>query len=91
MQIAYANVCCLELSTLNSLKDYLSNRQLRTKVDSKFSLKKKKILHGVLQDSIFGLILFIIFMCDMFLVLHSTYSTGYADARIGENLFMFLC
>ena len=44
MQIAYTNVCGLELSTLNSLKDYLSNRQLRTKVDSKFSLKKKKNL-----------------------------------------------
>ena len=41
MQITYANAYSLELSTLNSLKDYLSNRQLKTKVDSKFSLKKK--------------------------------------------------
>ena len=41
MQITYASAYSLELSTLNSLKDYLSNHQLKTKVDSKFSLKKK--------------------------------------------------
>ena len=39
---------------------------------------------GVLQGSIFGPLLFNIFMYDMLLILYTAYFTGYAD---GKSLF----
>ena len=59
-------------------QDYLSNRRKTTKVDFKFSTCKK-IIFGVLQGSILGLILFNLFMCEIFLFLHEAQSSGYAD------------
>ena len=57
-----------DLLFLKLLQDYLSNRRRRTKVDSKFS-SWKKIISGVVQGFILGLLLFYIFMCDTFLFL----------------------
>ena len=63
--IAKLHAYGIDINSLNILQDYLSNRKQRTKV--------------VPQRSIFGPLLFNIFMCDMFLILKSTYFTGYAD------------
>ena len=60
------------------LQDYLSNRKQRIKVDSIYC-SWEDLLSEVSQSSIFGLLLFNIFMCDMFLILKIAYLTGYAD------------
>ena len=65
----------LDLDSLNILHNYLSNRKQRTKVDSVYGFWEA-ILFRVPQGSIF---LFNIFMCDMFLILKTTYFTNYAD------------
>ena len=68
----------IDIDSLNILQDYLSNRKERTKVDS-FYCSCEAILPGVPRSSVLGPILFNIFMCDMFLILGTTYLTGYAD------------
>ena len=58
-----------DIDSLNILQDHLSNRKQRTKVDSFYS-SCGAILSGVPQDSILGPLLFNIFMCHTFLILH---------------------
>ena len=68
----------LDLASLKILRDYLTNRKQRAKVDSFYS-SWEKILSSVPQGSIVGPILFNIFMCGMFLILKTIGFTGYAD------------
>ena len=89
----------LDIDSLNILQDYLSNRKKRTKVDSVHS-PWEAILSRVPQGSVFGPLLFNTFICDMFLILKTTYYSSYADdntpfavrdnikalEEIGENL-----
>ena len=53
-------------SSLQVMQSYLTNRQQRTKVNNRHS-SWEKVLLGVPQGSILGLLLFNIHMCDMFL------------------------
>ena len=76
--IAKLHAYGLDIDSLNIVQDYLSNRKQRTNVDSFYS-SWEAILSAVPQGSIFGPLLFNIFMCDMFLILKVTYFTGYAD------------
>ena len=78
MLIAKLHACGLDISCLDLLQDYLSNRKQRTKVDS-FSSSWKDMLHGVPQDPILEPLLLNIFMCDMLFILKGAYFTGCAD------------
>ena len=60
------------------LRDYLSNRKQRIKVENVFS-KWENNETGVPQGSIFGPLFFNIFVCDLFLILGDTYFASYAD------------
>ena len=75
--IAKLHVHGLDIDSLNILQYYLSNCKKITKVDSFYS-SWEAILSGVTQESIFGPLLFNIFMCDIFLILK-------------VNLFYWLC
>ena len=75
--IAKLHAYGLDVDSLNILQDYLSNRKQRTKVDSVYS-SWEAILPRVPRGLILGHH-FNIFMCDMFLILKTTYFNGYAD------------
>ena len=64
--------------SLKLIHSYLSGRYQRVKINNTYS-SYKLIKHGVPQGSILGPLLFNIFLCDMFLLLHETDIASYAD------------
>ena len=68
----------LSLPALNMIQDHLLNRKQRTKIGSSYSLWEN-IIFGVPHKSILGLLLFNIFLCDLFLEHENFCYVNYAD------------
>ena len=65
-------------SSLKVIISYLKNRTQTTKVVSSFS-ESPNIIYGVPQGSILGPLLFIIYICDLFIVNKDVNFSSYAD------------
>ena len=63
------------------LKDYLSHRKLKIKINKTFS-NWTNIVHGVRQGSILGSPIFNVFFCDLFLFKPNIDLVIYADNSI---------
>ena len=76
--IAKLNEYGFSLTALRQVQNYLSNWKQRTKISTEYSLWKD-ILLVVQQDSMLGLLLFNVFLCDLFLIMNNTESASYAN------------
>ena len=76
--IAKLNEYGFSLTALRQVQNYLSNWKQRTKISTEYSLWED-ILLVVQQDSILGLLLFNVFLCDLFLIMNNTESASYAN------------
>ena len=65
---------------LKLISSVLSNWKHRTKINSSFS-EWKHLLIGVPQGSVLGLLLFNIYMCDLFLFISESNVENYADDK----------
>ena len=66
------------MKSLRLIQNYLSNRKQRTKINLTYS-SWEQILFGIPQGSILGLLLFKIFLCDLFFVLSDVEFASLAD------------
>ena len=76
--IAKINAYGFSLSALKLIQSYLSERKLRTKINQVYSFWEE-ILFGVPQGSILDLILFNMFLSDVFLIVQNVDCVSYAD------------
>ena len=76
--IAELNAYSFDETSLKVIISYLENRTQTTKVASSFS-KLLHIIYVVSQGSILGPLLFIIYICDLFIVNKDVNFSSYAD------------
>ena len=96
--LAKLNAYVFEKNSLEIMRNYLSNCWQRTKINTTFS-SWSALLKGVLQGSVLGLILFNIFLNDLFFVLKDTDFCKFADYTLphtcdisfDELLMLFEC
>ena len=67
-----------DMNALKVIFDYLTGRKQRVKINSNFS-SYLDIFQGVPQESILGLLLFNLFLCDLFLFVEEADIMSYAD------------
>ena len=79
--IAKLGVYGLDRSSLRFLMDYLNSRKQLTKVGSSYS-KWSEIKHGIPQGSILGLLLFNIFINDLFFVIEKSNICNFVDDNL---------
>ena len=87
--MAKLNAYGFNIAALRLVRNYLSNRKQRTKINSDFS-SWEEILFGVPQGSILGPLLFKIFLWDLFFIMNETDFASYADDNtpyvVGNNV-----
>ena len=76
--LAKLNADGFDYKSLKLISSFLSNRKYRTKINSSFS-EWKHLLIGTPQVSVFGPLLFNIYMCDLFLFMSESNVANYAD------------
>ena len=88
--IAKVHAYGFDKTSTEYLKDYLSHRKLKIKINKTFS-NWTNILHGVPQGSILGPLIFTVFLYDLFmfkpnidLVSYAEYSTPFAMGGSSE-------
>ena len=77
LTIAKLNAFGFSLSALNLMQSYFSERKQRTKMIRACKFWEER-LFGVTQGSIFGTVLFNIFVSNFFLVVQNVYFASYA-------------
>ena len=75
--IAKSNAHCFSLPALRLIHDYLLNRKQRTRISNSYSTWME-IVFGVPKGSILGLLLFNIFLADLFFILNTVDIANYA-------------
>ena len=78
--LAKLNAYGFDYKSLKLISSFLSNRKYRTKINSSFS-EWKHLLIGTPQVSVFGPLLFNIYMCDLFLFMSESNVANYADDK----------
>ena len=76
--IAKLHALNFDMNALNFIFGYLTGRKQRVKINSRFS-SYLNIFQGVPQGSILGLLLFNLFLCDLFLFVEEVDIMSYAD------------
>ena len=76
--IAKLNAYGFRLTVLKLVKNYLSNRKPRAKINSSY-ISLLEIIFGVPQGSILGPLLFNIFLIDLFFIIENTDIDSYED------------